>query len=241
MEGRDILIFFIVLFFFLCILGFFVLSIDSTVYDDPLSYIGGFFNIPDLRLSTLFETGQDNTFSGSDAVGSSSGRFFERFSGTAIGRIITVIQIISGVISTVLLALLLMITMRSWRFNDRYSTRPPEFSSTGTIAVRNKVARKDWNALVRRAAKASEESAALLVIEADAILDKTLQFLGIVGDDMAGRMRAITPTLQTSELMWRGHKIRNEIAHTTGYHVSKKQVLGILEDYERVLNELDVI
>lgn len=235
MDGKDILVFFIVLFFFLAIIGFFVLSADLTVYDGALSRIGSFFDAPDLTLGQLF---------GSDtAPTQTSEREEGPFSGSIIFSIINVIKIISGIVSTILIALILVITMRSWQFNDRYSTKRPtaDFAGTGNITRKEKVVRRDWNRLVKKAGSATEGNAGLLIIEADAILDKALKSFGIVGDDMGGRMKAITPTLRTSDLMWQSHKLRNDIAHTPDIVITKRRALGVLADYEKVLGELDVI
>lgn len=232
MEGKDILIFFIVLFFFLGIIGFFVLSADFTIYDGALSQIGSFFNVPDLTLGQLLSSDVSPIRGEGGNVAAEA---------SIITKIINVIKIFSGVISTILIALILVIMMRSWQFNDRYSTKAPVFAGTGNITRKEKVARRDWNRLVKKAGAATEESAGLLIIEADAILDNALKSFGIVGSDMGGRMKAIAPTLQTSDLMWQSHKLRNDIAHTPNMTITKRRAIGVLADYEKVLSELDVI
>jgi hypothetical protein len=100
----------------------------------------------------------------------------------------------------------------------------------------------EWNDLKRRLETASDNDAALLVIEADAILDRTLKDMKIPGDTMGDRMKALSgPALKSSEDMWQAHKVRNEIAHEGAKNILYMDALYAIEQYERVLKELGVI
>jgi hypothetical protein len=97
-----------------------------------------------------------------------------------------------------------------------------------------------WSALMERARLASPEAAPLLLIEADKLVDDALKQMGVAGDTMLERLQRLVRSreLKTLESFWRAHKVRNNIAHTPNYSVSRAEIEKHLASYGAFLKEL---
>lgn len=103
---------------------------------------------------------------------------------------------------------------------------------------------KEWEELEARAAETGDNDWAILVIDADKLVDEALRRLGFSGNSMLERVQDLArknPKLKTLERFWKAHKARNHIAHTSGYQVTKHEAKGYLAAYESLLIELDCL
>lgn len=83
----------------------------------------------------------------------------------------------------------------------------------------------------------------LAIIEADILLEETLNNAGYVGTTIGEKLKsATTGSFQTLQDAWEAHKVRNEIAHAgSDFVLTKKLANETIVRFERVFREFDVI
>lgn len=79
------------------------------------------------------------------------------------------------------------------------------------------------------------------IIEADKLLDKALIEMGTPGKTMGDRLKKSDGKFSNLNSVWRVHKIRNAIAHESGFEVSYKQAANALAIYKQALKDLGAI
>ncbi len=83
----------------------------------------------------------------------------------------------------------------------------------------------------------------LAIIEADIMLEETLDKAGYVGTTIGDKLKtANRESFSTLDDAWEAHKIRNKIAHTgTDFVLTKKLAQETITRYERVFREFGTI
>lgn len=209
------------------------------------------YGLAQLFLNVSFDFGLGSLFGGSPSgvssggVSSGGGFFSAIADNIYVARFVLSLKIVSAVISTCAWAGILYIVVQNSR------VQPTKISLKKTLPqIEEKVEpikseglfRGEWNALRARLEDASDKDAALLVIEADAIVDRALKFLRIPGETMGERIKYIAdPTLKTADDLWEAHKMRNQIAHEGGKDIMYVDALYAIEKFEKVLLELGMI
>ncbi|MBR3172348.1 hypothetical protein IKF21_00270 [Candidatus Saccharibacteria bacterium] len=92
--------------------------------------------------------------------------------------------------------------------------------------------------------KLKQESPAtwtVVIIEGDKLLDKALVEMGIPGKTMGERLKRCGDKFENVNAVWRVHKLRNAIAHESGFEVSYKQASNALAVYKQALKNLGAI
>lgn len=92
--------------------------------------------------------------------------------------------------------------------------------------------------------KLKQESSAtwtMSIIEGDKLLDKALVEMGIPGKTMGDRLKRCGDRFENLNSVWRVHKLRNAIAHESGFEVSYKQAFNALKIYKEALRNLGAI
>ncbi len=79
------------------------------------------------------------------------------------------------------------------------------------------------------------------IIEADKLLDKALIEMGAPGKTMGDRLKKSGDKFSNLNAVWRVHKMRNAIAHESGYEVSYRQAFNALTIYKQALKDLGAI
>ncbi len=79
------------------------------------------------------------------------------------------------------------------------------------------------------------------IIEADKLLDKALIEMGAPGKTMGDRLKKSGDKFSNLNSVWRVHKMRNAIAHESGYEVSYRQAFNALAIYKQALKDLGAI
>ncbi len=79
------------------------------------------------------------------------------------------------------------------------------------------------------------------IIEADKLLDKALIEMGVPGKTMGDRLKKSGDKFSNLNSVWRVHKMRNAIAHESGYEVSYRQAFNALTVYKQALKDLGAI
>ena len=79
------------------------------------------------------------------------------------------------------------------------------------------------------------------IIEGDKLLDKAMVEMGIPGKTMGDRLKKAGDKFSNLNAVWRAHKLRNAIAHETGFEVSFRQATNALVVYKQALKDLGAI
>ena len=89
--------------------------------------------------------------------------------------------------------------------------------------------------------KDSPASFSVSIIEGDKLLDKAMVEMGLPGKTMGERLKKSGARFSNLNAVWRAHKLRNAIAHESGFEVSFKQASNALEIYKQALKDLGAI
>lgn len=79
------------------------------------------------------------------------------------------------------------------------------------------------------------------IIEGDKLLDKAMIEMGIPGKTMGDRLKRSGDRFSNLNAVWRAHKLRNAIAHESGFEISYKQAFNALTIYKQALKDLGAI
>ena len=81
----------------------------------------------------------------------------------------------------------------------------------------------------------------MTIINGDKLLDKALIEMGIPGKTMGDRLKRAGSRFENVNAVWRAHKLRNAIAHESGFEVSYKQAFNALAIFKQALKDLGAI
>lgn len=81
----------------------------------------------------------------------------------------------------------------------------------------------------------------VVIIEADKLLDKAMIEMGVPGKTMGDRLKRSGDKFENLNAVWRVHKLRNAIAHESGFEISYKQAFNALAIYKKALKDLGAI
>ena len=128
-----------------------------------------------------------------------------------------------------------------------FSLRP---RSSASISLEEKRAfvlhdpelKKQWVKLKARSEESPPQSLTLAILEADKFIDAVLKRLGVEGEHMADRLDQLAPgDFETLDELWRAHRIRNQLAHTPDFDISRRDALEVIRSYERFLEEIGIL
>jgi len=114
-----------------------------------------------------------------------------------------------------------------------------EFSTFKPYGISKSV--EAWKKIIKRLETGSEDEAKLAVIEADDLLNETLNKIGYKQEETLGeKLDKITvETIPNLEEVWEAHKTRNNIVHDPDYRLSLEEVKKILEVYEKAIKAVE--
>lgn len=105
-----------------------------------------------------------------------------------------------------------------------------------------RVMRVHWGAIIEKIEQQGEPYYPLAIIEADRLVDHTLERLGYFGQTFGERLRGFRPEdLPGLNALWDAHKLRNKIAHEPNIELSETDTLQALRAYKKALEELGVL
>ena len=97
----------------------------------------------------------------------------------------------------------------------------------------------EWQAVLDKLEDDNPEVYKLAVLEADKIFDDLLKRKKIPGSDMGERLKQLRPEqLANLDDVWRAHKIRNRVAHESGFHLTRAQAKMAVEIFEKAIKGL---
>ena len=111
-----------------------------------------------------------------------------------------------------------------------------------TQQIHNPV-QKNWQDLFSLVDSTNPNDWKTAIMEADIILDKTLQSLGVGGTTLGERLKSMSPqSFRSLQEAWDAHKVRNEIAHSgADFVLTQRTAKETMFRYQQVLTELGAI
>ncbi len=101
---------------------------------------------------------------------------------------------------------------------------------------------KHWEEIQSKAFSAPPQSLTLAIVAADNLVGDALREMGLEGEHIADRLEKLNPReLKTLNNLWRAHRVRNDLVHTTGFEIKKNEAKEILDIYESFLKELGAL
>lgn len=100
---------------------------------------------------------------------------------------------------------------------------------------------QQWNALAGRAQNATAHEAKLLLIEADALVDRVLKELHLPGATMGERLRAAERRFGRLQEVWEAHRLRNRIVHEAPDVLKQGELEAAFAGYRAGLRRLGVL
>lgn len=101
---------------------------------------------------------------------------------------------------------------------------------------------EEWEKIKQKAFSNPPTSFNLSIISADSFVDHILIEMGFGGEHMADRIEEVgLLNLKSVDNLWRAHKIRNEIAHSSDFILTEEETMEILRAYENFLKEIGAI
>lgn len=79
------------------------------------------------------------------------------------------------------------------------------------------------------------------VLEADKLLDKALNEMGIPGKSMGEKLKKIGDKMPEINRIWQAHKLRNQIVHESDFELSYEQARRALVIFKQALRDLGAI
>jgi len=144
---------------------------------------------------------------------------------------------ISLVLSTGLVVAIVWVFKKNWALEIR-----PMMPKKSSAAPMEKIAKKLWDSILKKMERGTIQDLAFAIIEADKLVDTVLKDGGFPGDTMAERLKRIDKhQLASIDNLWGAHKIRNDIVHTPGFQLELETAKSVLADYQKTLEELEVI
>lgn len=144
-------------------------------------------------------------------------------------------RIISGLISLGLIIFIAVIVKKLSFYNIR---SVPE-SKEGGKEFKPVTAKEPWLAILKKLESENPADWNFALMQADALVDRILQEMGLSGDSMGERMKSLDKSrLLSLDDLWEAHRARNEIAHSPEKAVTKHRATSTIALFEKVLREM---
>lgn len=112
--------------------------------------------------------------------------------------------------------------------------------SSSSVSIESVV--QKWQQILVHSESVNPSDWRLCVIEADMILDELLDTLQLPGTTMGEKLKAVEKSdFTTIESAWEAHKIRNKIAHESGFMLNQRETRHTISLYEAVFKEFHLI
>ena len=101
--------------------------------------------------------------------------------------------------------------------------------------------RRTWKEIEHMGASSNEYELRQAVVKADSLLDDVLQKKEMHGHNMAQRIKFAMHRYPELRVIWKSHRLRNQLVHEHDVHFKSKQLRSALKDYKKVLRLLGVL
>jgi hypothetical protein len=133
---------------------------------------------------------------------------------------------------------------------ELFSTRPrfvydPRKSRKGHAVKKESALHKvtaAWVKIHEKLSQGTPEAMRIAIIEADGLTDSVLKKRGYPGETFADRLsRFNAQGMESLDALWDAHRLRNDIVHTPGFHITSSQAEKAIHSYERFLKEIEAL
>ncbi len=101
---------------------------------------------------------------------------------------------------------------------------------------------KLWKEIQDKSVTSPPHSFTLAIVAADNLVGDALDKMGLVGDSIADKLGKLNPQeLKTLNNLWRAHRVRNDLVHTTGFEIRQSEAKEILNVYQSFLKEIGAL
>jgi len=150
-----------------------------------------------------------------------------------------IIQIISFLISTILLGLSIYFISQTEFFSD-----PVEhfFDTLGAVNMSKRRTLKAWKQIQKRLRSNKMNDLKLAVLETDKVLDEVLRMAGFPGKNLDECLELITPAqIENIEEIKQAHKFKNRIAIEPDFSITQNEAQISVDIYKKVFQDLNLI
>lgn len=151
------------------------------------------------------------------------------------------------ILSFLLSALLLFLIIYTYIKHNQLSEEEMEMITAAEAAYRQKYGTEPknwrWEEVQKHIEGMNPNDWKLAIIEADVLLQETLNEAGYVGSSIAEQLKNISPQqVRTIQAAWDAHKIRNQIAHSgSDFVLTKRVAQEAVAKYRLVFEEFGVL
>lgn len=146
-------------------------------------------------------------------------------------------KIIFIVLFLLFIGLIIFFLLKSSWLKLRFLYDLIEFLTYQPFGVRK--IERDWRRITTRLDIGLESEYKLAIIEADNMLNETLEMMGYKGESLGERLENLSAvTLSNIEEAKEAHQVRNNIIHDPNYKLSLDEARRILGIYEQALRDL---
>lgn len=169
-------------------------------------------------------------------------RFFSFLYEGRIGAISFWFRLIAGVLTSAMIAALVVIMLKLRAIQRKSSGGVPAKDENARRAPSEDLVAKPWQDVVMRLGSANPSEWNLAVIRADSLFDGVLKEMGLSGDTMGDRLKQLDLSkLASLNEVWEAHKIRNRIAHETDRILTHDEATRAIGAFEAALRELQYL
>ena len=105
-----------------------------------------------------------------------------------------------------------------------------------------RIINQEWVDILGHLESMNPPSWVMAVMEADKLLDMLLTEKGFIGANIGEKLKSTSQDkLKSIQDAWEAHKIRNRIAHESGYVLEKREARKAISHYEIVFRELGFV
>jgi hypothetical protein len=101
--------------------------------------------------------------------------------------------------------------------------------------------RSSWLSIEQKLKRDEPTTYVVCIMEADKLLDHALKQRGFKGETMGERMKSAQNTWKDANVVWKAHKLRNQIAHEQDVRLNYDQTRGALACFKQGLKDLGAI
>jgi len=144
------------------------------------------------------------------------------------------------VASLILLIAAIIIFFQGTWLNLAYGVRFSEFFGYKPTEARQ--FSKQWQKIAKRLRTGAESESKLALMEADRLLDETLDKVGLKGEGVADRLRQASPgVFPNLNEMLEVHKVSSDIIHDPDYKLSAEEAKNVMNKFEKIFKDLEVL
>lgn len=147
------------------------------------------------------------------------------------------------VLDVILLGFIVFLWIKLQPYKPYYSIwQKPVATAKKAKATRDKEIVRFWARIAKLAKEGGQANIRLAILEADALVDFFLKKYSYEGETMADRLNQISDfDVPHMPLVWKAHRLRNDLAHTPGLGVSTHQAQESLTAFRDFLIHMGVL